>query len=406
MSKAPASLLPKSSQLQAVANAFVMLDIIAYDAAEAVLAEHRAALEGLGIELAGVKSGELTLRPTTAYGLAQARPPQAKADDVPLLVAAPGTLLTLPKADLIVGQLVIGPAGLRGHAVIEGHDAGKPRGWLLPELFVSDDVGRSYGLDVAATTHRNASSPRSVRTSRSCPMSPGSRSGRARRGGACRTGSARGSPLGDGGAPWPTPAECLLAWLTPELPPLEAEAQFGVGLDATEAMAVVASVADALLAVGVLPLDSSLLRQLPAVRASRWQFELARRFKPRALARLLGPVAEQDLVALGARLPLQMATAVLDWMVVDDDCTYFQLYVAPDAHGEYWPVTTPTWTVLVTDDLGREHDAVPARFWRGGAGAGWGDFVLWPPVSPLARRLRLQVSTLWEAAWVEVTLPR
>ena len=74
VSKAPASLLPKSSQLQAVANAFVMLDIIAYDAAEAVLAEHRAALEGLGIELAGVKSGELTLRPTTAHGLAQARP--------------------------------------------------------------------------------------------------------------------------------------------------------------------------------------------------------------------------------------------------------------------------------------------------------------------------------------------
>jgi hypothetical protein len=66
VSKAPASLLAKSSQLQAVANAFVMLDIIAYDAAEAVLAEHRAALEGLGIELAGVKSGELTLRPTTA----------------------------------------------------------------------------------------------------------------------------------------------------------------------------------------------------------------------------------------------------------------------------------------------------------------------------------------------------
>ena len=44
VSKAPASLLAKSSQLQAVANAFVMLDIIAYDAAEAVLAEHRAAL--------------------------------------------------------------------------------------------------------------------------------------------------------------------------------------------------------------------------------------------------------------------------------------------------------------------------------------------------------------------------
>ena len=301
-----------------------MLNIIAYDAAEAVLAEHRAALEGLGIELAGVKSGELTLRPTTAYGLAQARPrAQAKADDVPLLVAAPSTVLALPKADLVVEQLVIGPAGLRGHAVIEGHDAGKPRGWLLPELFVSDDVGRSYGLDVAATTHQqrvlatlssDLAVPPDVAWLEIGPSGAG----------AVRVELVRPTALPSGTAapPWPTPAECLLAGLVPELPPLEAEAQFGVGLDATEAMAVVASVAEALLAVGVLPLDSSLLRQLPAVRPSRWQSELARRFKPRALARLLGPVAEQDLVALGARLPLQMATAVLNWMVVDDDSAY------------------------------------------------------------------------------------
>ena len=280
-------------------------------------------LEGLGIELAGVKSGELTLRPTTAYGLAQARPrAQAKADDVPLLVAAPSTVLALPKADLVVEQLVIGP-GLRGHAVIEGHDAGKPRGWLLPELFVSDDVGRSYGLDVAATTHQqrvlatlssDLAVPPDVAWLEIGPSGAG----------AVRVELVRPTALPSGTAapPWPTPAECLLAGLVPELPPLEAEAQFGVGLDATEAMAVVASVAEALLAVGVLPLDSSLLRQLPAVRPSRRQSRLARRFKPRALARLLGPVAEQDLVALGARLPLQMATAVLNWMVVDDDSAY------------------------------------------------------------------------------------
>ena len=265
-----------------MANAFVMLNIIAYDAAEAVLAEHRAALEGLGIELAGVKSGELTLRPTTAYGLAQARPrAQAKADDVPLLVAAPGTVLALPKADLVVEQLVIGPAGLRGHAVIEGHDAGKPRGWLLPELFVSDDVGRSYGLDVAATTHQqrvlatlssDLAVPPDVAWLEIGPSGAG----------AVRVELVRPTALPSGTAapPWPTPAECLLAGLVPELPPLEAEAQFGVGLDATEAMAVVASVAEALLAVGVLPLDSSLLRQLPAVRPSRRQSRLARPSSP------------------------------------------------------------------------------------------------------------------------------
>jgi len=31
--------------------------------------------------------------------------------------------------------------------------------------------------------------------------------------------------------------------------------------------------------------------------------------------------------------------------------------------------------------------------------------VLWPPTGPQVRHLRVEVSTLWEAAWVELELP-
>jgi len=46
---------------------------------------------------------------------------------------------------------------------------------------------------------------------------------------------------------------------------------------------------------------------------------------------------------------------------------------------------------------------------RGGSGGGspegsW-EFSFWPPVAPAARRIRVIVSTLWEAAWAELDIP-
>jgi hypothetical protein len=31
--------------------------------------------------------------------------------------------------------------------------------------------------------------------------------------------------------------------------------------------------------------------------------------------------------------------------------------------------------------------------------------LMWPPVSPEVSRLRIKVSTLWEAGWIDIDLP-
>ena len=37
---------------------------------------------------------------------------------------------------------------------------------------------------------------------------------------------------------------------------------------------------------------------------------------------------------------------------------------------------------------------------------GSGNFWFWPPVDPGRKSLRVIVSTLWEAAWADIELPR
>jgi hypothetical protein len=41
----------------------------------------------------------------------------------------------------------------------------------------------------------------------------------------------------------------------------------------------------------------------------------------------------------------------------------------------------------------------------GGTPEGSREFWFWPPVAPQAKRIRVIVSTLWEAAWAEVPIP-
>ncbi len=60
--------------------------------------------------------------------------------------------------------------------------------------------------------------------------------------------------------------------------------------------------------------------------------------------------------------------------------------------------------IRVTDNFGGEHEATSATYWRGQGGEGWGDLVLWPPLIPKVQRLKFEVVTLWEAAWVEIDL--
>jgi hypothetical protein len=59
--------------------------------------------------------------------------------------------------------------------------------------------------------------------------------------------------------------------------------------------------------------------------------------------------------------------------------------------------------VRAVDNTGAEHEGV--RGGGGGAPEGSYEFWFWPPVAPEARRIRVIVSTLWEAAWAEVDIP-
>lgn len=202
--------------------------------------------------------------------------------------------------------------------------------------------------------------------------------------------------------PWTTPAECYLAWLSPELPGIDAQASFGVGLDAKQAGRVVLAVGDALLAVGALPPQSSLLRHPPASRQLWWQEGLSRAWARRTFEHLGERRAKPNVVALGTCLPFEQATVAVEWLEVLDDAVIFQLYVAPDHQGEYWAIAVPSFKASAVDDTGIEHEVIGTGSWRCYRGEGRDDVLLWLPIGGDVRRLSLEVSTLWEAAWVEI----
>jgi hypothetical protein len=84
-------LFPVSLGLMAVANAFVMLGLLPEPRADAVLVDHKSALESMGLgNTWGVTKGELTVRPG-AHGYWQSRMAgPGGLREVPLLVAAAG----------------------------------------------------------------------------------------------------------------------------------------------------------------------------------------------------------------------------------------------------------------------------------------------------------------------------
>jgi hypothetical protein len=63
----------------------------------------------------------------------------------------------------------------------------------------------------------------------------------------------------------------------------------------------------------------------------------------------------------------------------------------------------PCFQVRAIDDTGAEHEGMPGS--RGGTPEGSREFWFWPPVAPQAKRIRMIVSTLREAAWAEVPSP-
>ena len=111
-------------------------------------------------------------------------------------------------------------------------------------------------------------------------------------------------------------------------------------------------------------------------------------------------------VRLVVWLPLEHATAVIESVSAQDDLVSLQLYGHPWVHGEYLPMITRCFQVRAVDDAGNEHEGTPGD-WQGfPGGEGSGSFWFWPPVPSARKSIRVTVSTLWEAAWADVELPR
>jgi hypothetical protein len=414
-------LFPVSLGVMAVANAFVMLGLLPEPLAEAILAEHRSALERQGFgDSWGVTEGELTVRPgADGYWQSRAAGP-AGLREVPVLVAAAGVRCPNPAAEVCFEWVKLTSTGLRVSFQVTAADPGgisppadAAMRRAISEISVTDDTGHSCELaveDVGWSRVRERQEQEwrgQVLVDPHPAPSPGWLEFTAASGGA----SGRVAfvppdpvPVGTSEPRWPTPAECYLA-------DLATVTSYSISTSGSESTArpedtaeIVAKVADSLLAVGALPVTSALLRESRADRAPAWQAPLVNRWRLRAyFAAHFEPGEHRGLVA---HLPLKHATAVIESVSAQGELVGVQLYGHPWVMGEYWPMIAPCFRVRATDNAGNEYTGMPGD-WRGFPGnEGSGSFWFWPPVPTARKHIRVTVSTLWEAAWAELELPR
>ncbi len=418
---------------EAVANAFVMLGLLPEARAEEILAEYRPELEAKGFRM-GVLTGELSVRPG-AYGYQDAL--TAGRDSltrIPLASASGPVPIAIDGMDLALTWVTLTPGGVRLRLRGTGPDYGqlsrpsrRPFRVLPGELVgaaikaglaVTDDLGRTYQLrparwgtsvaserpgqkaylwhgEMLAEPEPGGEAPATRGAVRWLEFAAGS-------GPAARVDLAPPAQVATGQAepPWPTPAEYYLAILGSATSVSIATDGRTVHLDTAQ---IAATVADALLWVGALPPDSALLTQGTAAggRDPGWREQLKHLWRRQAHLRRRD--AEPDRAGLAVGLPLRQATAVIESIAAHDDLVSIELYGHPWVNGEYWPMITPCFQVRAVDDTGVEHEGVPGG--GGGSPEGSWEFWFWPPVSPAARRIRVIVSTLWEAAWAEVPIP-
>jgi hypothetical protein len=424
-------LFPVSLGLMGVANALVMLGLLPEPRAEEVLAEHRGALERKGFgNVWGVTRGELTVRPGAhQYWQARMAGP-AGLREIPLSVAAAGVHCPTSVADVCFEWVKLTPSGLQlsFHAVAPdpGGDLPAPHVPMrqaMSEISLTDDTGQSYDLSSVQTGGGRGRGRQEwhghVLAAQDPARKPTWLEFTPTTGGV----SARVTlplpaqvPVGASDPPWPTAAECYLATLAPTTRiSMETSGQVAEA-GPEETAEIVAKVADSLMAVGALPVTSTLLREFPYNQPG-WYTPLAHRWGRRAHQIAQGRGAADVMPGavdfrpaehrgLAVRLPLKHATAMIESVSAQGELVSVQLYGHPWVMGEYWPMITPCFQVRAVDDAGHEHEGIPSG-WRGSPShEGGGSFWLWPPVDPARKSIRITVSTLWEAAWAQIDLPR
>jgi hypothetical protein len=414
-------LFPRSPRLMAVANAFVMLGLLPEPRAEAILADHKSALERMGLGNAwGVTEGELTVRPGAhEYWQSRVAGPGGLRE-VPLLVAAAGVCCPTSVAEVCFEWVKLTSKGwqlsFRATAPDPGGNPPPPHvvmGQAMSEISLTDDAGQSHDLraeDVGWSRRRSrdrqewhghvrvardpASKPAWFELAPTIAGTPGR----------VPLPPPAAVPVGTSDPPWPTPAECYLAALAPvtniSIRTSDTVAEAGP----EETAKIVATVADSLIAVGALPVTSILLREFPG-SGPGWHVQLAHRWGRRAHQQAARFRAAEHR-RLVVQLPLEHATAVIENVSAQGELVSVQLYGHPWVTGEYWPMITPCFQIRAIDDAGNEHEGMPGD-WQGFPGSeGHGSFWFWPPVPSARKSIRVTVSTLWEAAWADIELPR
>jgi hypothetical protein len=414
---------PDSLGLMAVANAFAMLGLLPEPRAEAVLADHKSALERMGVGGAwGVMEGELTVQPGAHEYWPSRMAGSGGLREVPLLVAVAGVRCPTSVAEVCFEWVKLTSTGwqltFRATAPDPDPYINPPApdvvvGQAMSEISLTDDAGQSHDLRAECERWSRdldryeqewrghvlvARDPASRPAWFELAPAVGGTSGRI------VLPSPAQVPVGRSDPPWPTPAECYLAALAPVT-------TVSIGTSGTLAEAgpeetakMVATVADSLIAVGALPVTSTLLRESPG-SGPGWHAQLTYRWGYRAHQQGVRFRAAEHR-RLVVRLPLEHATAVIESVSATDDLVSIQLYGHPWVMGEYVPMITPCFQVRAVDDAGNEHEGMPGD-WRGFPGhEGSGHFWFWPPVPSARKSIRVTVSTLWEAAWADVELPR
>jgi hypothetical protein len=411
--------------VEAVANAFVVLGLLPAARAEEILGAQQPALETAGFRV-GREIGELRINPG-ARGFAEARgAPLDRPRQIPLAVGAGPVRCSLRRHDLAITWATLTPEGIRLSYLGDARDGDRDVASVLArevaeditELSITDDTGGTYRVPRAnapgsISGRRTASGEtrwypegeflaEPVRGGGSAvrwlELSAGAESPPVR----FEISSPAAMPTGTAPPPWPTPAECYLDQLAPP----DREWSIGsleTGTVELDTAAIVAAVADALLAVGALPPDSAVLTGLTERVRRDWQLALSDRQQA-----LMDPWASPGQAGdadLAVRLPLGPATAVLESITAREDMVSVQLYGYPWIFDDHWPLIVPSFRVTAVDDTGVEHEGGRGNWTGSPAHEGSGTFWFWPPVGPRARQLRVTVSTLWEAAWALVDIP-
>ena len=415
-------LFPSSLGLMAVANAYVMLGLLPEMRAEAILAEHRGALERRGFGITwGVTKGELTVRPGAhEYWESRAVRP-AGLREVPLLLAAAGVQCPTSVAEVCFEWVKLTATRLRvsfrATAADPGGNPPPPHVSMrqaMSEISVSDDSGHSYDLTLEGTGWSRGRARGEQEWHGQVLLDPTPdgnpawlefTSARAGESGRVVMLSPAQVPVGTTEAAWPTPAEGYLAELALVTSYSIGDSVSESTVGPEETAEIVATVADSLLAVGALPVTSALLREFSGSRAPAWQLPLASRWGRRAHRRAAEFRAAGHR-GLAVRLPLEHATTVIESVSAQGELVSVQVYGHPWVMGEYWPMITPCFQVRAVDDAGNEYVGMPGD-WQGFPGnEGSGSFFFWPPIDPDRKSIRVIVRTLWEAAWAEIELPR